>query len=101
MSDTSLPGNSAASGSSRFGRLVLFGVLLVLYLAAGWLGLVTLSHHLAGSGPAVDKVGTAAVTACREYGPVSVRGFGYTYECAAEVRWADGKTEHREFPAGS
>lgn len=94
MSDTS------SSGKSPLGRRVLFGAVLVLYLAAGWLGLVTLSHQLSGSGPAVDEVGTAAVTSCREHGPVSVRGFGYVYECAAEVRWADGKTEHREFPAG-
>lgn len=36
------------------------------------------------------RTGVAQATECVRYGPVSRSGFGYWYECRAEVTWRDG-----------
>ncbi|EHR49962.1 hypothetical protein SacmaDRAFT_1692 [Saccharomonospora marina XMU15] len=71
-----------------------------LMVLVGLLLLATVNRVTYGGGPEVDRIGTASARECVEYGPVSLHGFGTTYRCTAEVRWADGDVEQREFPAG-
>ncbi|GGU75916.1 DUF6346 domain-containing protein [Lentzea flava] len=77
---------------------------LVLGLAAvlAFLALATTvrtTDVLVGSVDAV-RVGTATVSSCAEHGPVGRWGFGTSYECTADVRWNDGRTEQLTFPPG-
>lgn len=84
-----------ARGLLRCFVLVLAAV--VLFLTAATLARTT---DFWSRGPDASDVGTATVRACTQHGPVSLYGFGTTYGCTAEVRWADGRTEVLDFPAG-
>ncbi|WP_199434942.1 DUF6346 domain-containing protein [Qaidamihabitans albus] len=84
------------SAAGRIARALLWCLALLLVL----LGWATVSRSISGGGPEVERVGTASVHECTEYGPVSRYGLGTTYRCTADVRWSDGDTERLAFPPG-
>jgi hypothetical protein len=71
-----------------------------LLLLIGVLVLATANRVFHGGGPEVERLGTASVRECTDYGPVSLEGLGIIYRCTAEVRWSDGETTIERFPAG-
>lgn len=89
----------SVSPSNTTPRVVRALVWWLVFLS-GLLLLATVNRLTYGGGPEVDRVGTATVRECVEYGPLSLHGVGTTHRCTAEVRWADGGVEQREFPAG-
>ncbi|PXY27535.1 DUF6346 domain-containing protein [Prauserella muralis] len=88
--------SAPASLGGRIARAVVLWLVLVLTL----LLTATVARVTYGGGPEVERVGTASVRSCTEHGPVSLSGIGTVYTCTAQVRWSDGDTETREFPAG-
>jgi Family of unknown function (DUF6346) len=66
---------------------------LLLALGAWALVLSSLTVYNATHVDNFDKAfrtGSARVTECYRYGPISRSGFGYWYQCRAEVTWTDG-----------
>lgn len=88
--------SAPGSAGGRIARAVAWWFALLV----GLLVLATVNRLTYGGGPAVERVGTASVLDCVQHGPVGLEGFGITYSCTAEVHWADGEVEVREFPAG-
>lgn len=91
---------SIAADEISVARRLTRALVWLLLLVVGLLAWATVVRVTDGGGPSVDRLGTADVVSCTEYGPVSQYGLGTAYRCVANVRWSTGVTEREEFAPG-
>lgn len=76
----------------RPARRAAMDVVLVLLAAAVVLAALTVASATQATAAFTDvgRAGVARATSCDRKGPVSTNGYGYWYDCAADVNWDDG-----------
>lgn len=74
-------------------RRAAVDVLLVLVAVAVVLASLTVASATQATAAFgdVSRTGVARATSCQRHGPVSGSGFGYWYDCTAEVTWSGGE----------